>query len=202
MLIFGEKLLNTPVLSLQTGTELARTERAIIDPSNLQILAYKLTGRLLSNQTDSYIRTNEIREYSQLGLIIDSNDEILIGDDIIAQKDIYDLNFNPVGLKVTDEHGSKLGKVIGYTVNVPSFTILQLRVIKSGLYKIINTDKLIHRSQIIEINDNEIIVKATTKKLKDITPLINTEAIINPFRSPASPQETSSSLNSDNTSLT
>ena len=202
MLIFGEKLIDEPVLSLQTGTELARTERAIIDPSDLQILAYKLTGRLLSDQEASYIRTNEIREYSSLGLIINSNDEIMLEDDIIARKNLYDLNFDPIGLKVIDEHNTKLGKVIGYTVNVPSFTILQLRVVKPGLHKILNTDVLIHRSQIIEINNTEIVVKATTKKLKDVTPLINTEAIINPFRATAPAQETSSSLNSDNASLT
>ena len=200
MLIFGEKLIDTPVLSLQTGTELARTEQAIIDPSNLHIVGYKLSGRLLSNPNNSYIRTNEIREYAPLGLIVNSNDDILTEDDIITQKQIYELGFNPVGLKVIDEHKSRLGKVVGYTVNIPSFTILQLRVAKSGIYQIVNTDKLIHRSQIVEINNTEIIVKATTKKLKDVTPLINTESIINPFRTNRPSQETSGSLSADSTS--
>ena len=102
MLIFGEKLIDAPVLSLQTGTELARTEKAIIDPSNLHIVGYKLSGRLLSNPNNSYIRTNEIREYAPLGLIVNSNDDILTEDDIITQKQIYELGFNPVGLKVID----------------------------------------------------------------------------------------------------
>ena len=53
MLIFGEKLIDTPVLSLQTGTELARTEQAIIDPCNLHIVGYKLSRRLLSNPNNS-----------------------------------------------------------------------------------------------------------------------------------------------------
>ena len=201
MLIFGEKLTNAPVLSLQTGAELARTEHAIINPANLKVLAYSLSGRLLSDQTQtSYIRTAEIREYSPVGLIIDSDDEIITHDDIVTNKDIYELNFSPIGLKVKDEAGAKLGKVSGYTVNTSTYYILQLRVIKAGLSLLTNTDKLVHRSQIIEINNTEIIVKSTQKKIKDVTPIINTEPIINPFRSQAPSAQETSSLVSDRTS--
>lgn len=201
MLIFGEKLTNAPVLSLQTGAELARTEHAIINPANLKVLAYSLSGRLLSDQTQtSYIRTAEIREYSPVGLIIDSDDEIITHDDIVTNKDIYELNFSPIGLKVKDEAGAKLGKVSGYTVNTSTYYILQLRVIKAGLSLLTNTDKLVHRSQIIEINNTEIIVKSTQKKIKDVTPIINTEPIINPFRSQTPSAQETSSLVSDRTS--
>lgn len=201
MLIFGEKLLNAPILSLQTGVELARTDLAIINPTNLKIVAFRLTGPLLSDQTqNSYMRTNEIREYSPLGLIVDSADEIMLEEDIISQKDLFELGFDPVGLGVVDEFGKKLGKVNGYTVNVLNFTIMQLRVLKTGMARLTTTDLLIHRSQILEINNTTIVVKATATKLKDVTPIINTEPIINPFRRPTLAHELQSSSDPANNS--
>lgn len=201
MLIFGEKLLDIPVLSLQTGTELARTDQAIINPADLQIIAYSLTGKLLVDKTQtSFVRTKEIREYSQLGVIIDSTDEIIVEEDIISQKDVYSLGFDPVGMSVLDENNNRIGKVSGYTISTPTFTILQLRVAKTGFARLTSTDVLIHRSQILEINNTSIVVKATTTKLKDVTPLINTEPIINPFRTRKPTTQEASSFNSDSTS--
>lgn len=202
MLIFGEKLLNTPLLSLQTGVEIARTELAIIDSSNLHILAYALSGKLLVDQAQSsYIRTDEIRERSEIGLIVDSADDIIVAEDIIAHKNTYELEFSPIGLNVIDENNSKLGKVIGYTVDVPSFNIVQLRVGKTGIARLANTDALVHRSQILEINDKTIIVKATATRLKDVTPIINVGTVVNPFRQQTPSQESASSLEANSDSV-
>ncbi len=201
MLIVGEKLIDMPVLSLQTGTEIARTDEPVIDPANLNIIAYKLQGRLLSDKTqDSYMRTAEIREYSPLGLIVDSSDEILLQEDVIKDKNIYELKFSPIGLKVIDENNRRLGKVTGYTVSIPSFSILQLKVARGGLALITETEKLIHRSQIVAIDDTTVTVKTTAHKLKDVTPIINTEPIINPFRSNKPSQEMPSSFSDSSTS--
>lgn len=201
MLIFGEKLIDTPILSLQTGAELARTKDAIIDPATLNILAYSVSGKLLVDQTQTnYIRTNEIREYSRHGLIVNSTDEIIIYEDVISKKEIYDLMFDPIGLRVSDEDGRRLGRIVGYTVNIPTYSILQLRITKTGIARLTSTDMLVHRSQITKINSNSIVVKSTSTKLKDVTPIINTDPIINPFRATPPTQEAPSSLSSDSTS--
>ena len=76
MLVLGSRLNETPVMSLQTGTRLAVTTQPIIDPSNLRIFAYEIKGPLLTQQP-SFLRTADIREYGRLGMIIDSNDEIV-----------------------------------------------------------------------------------------------------------------------------
>ena len=47
MIILGSNLNRAPVVSLQTSTEIARTARAIIDPADLRVLAYVVTGSLL-----------------------------------------------------------------------------------------------------------------------------------------------------------
>ena len=71
MLISADRFLNIPVMSLQTGSELARTSREIIDPKNLSIIAYELEGQLL-DQRPSLLRIDVSGEIGPLGMIIDS----------------------------------------------------------------------------------------------------------------------------------
>lgn len=157
MLITGSRLVNAPVMGLQTGSELARTSRAIIDPKNLEIVAYELEGPLL-DQNPSLLRVADVREFSDIGLIVDSSDEFVAIDDIIKLKEIYELNFSPVGMNVIDEKREKLGKVDGYTIETGAFLVQQLLVKRPLLKSLNDAQLLIHRTQITEINDTAIVV--------------------------------------------
>jgi hypothetical protein len=144
-------------MGLQTGSELARTSKAIIDPKTLEIAAYELEGPLL-DEHPSLLRIADVREFSDIGLIVDSSDEFVAVDDIIKLKEIYDLNFTPTGMTVIDEKRHKLGKVDSYTIETSAFLIQQL-LVKRPLFKSLNdAHLLIHRTQITEINDREIVV--------------------------------------------
>jgi len=144
-------------MGLQTGSELARTSKAIIDPKTLEIVAYELEGPLL-NEHPSLLRIADVREFSDIGLIVDSSDEFVNTDDIIKLHDVYELNFNPVGMTVIDEKRHKLGKVDSYTLETGAFLIQQLLVKRPLLKSLNDTHLLVHRTQITEINNNEIIV--------------------------------------------
>jgi uncharacterized protein YrrD len=157
MLITGSRLINAPVMGLQTGSELARTRKAIIDPKTLEIVAYELEGSLL-NEHPSLLRIADVREFSDIGLIVDSSDEFVAVDDIIKLQEIYDLNFTPVGMTVIDEKRQKLGKVDSYTIDTSAFLIQQLLVKRPLLKSLNDAQLLIHRTQITEINNHEIIV--------------------------------------------
>lgn len=157
MLITGSRLLGAPVMGLQTGSELARTSKAIIDPKTLEIIAYELEGPLL-NEHPSLLRIADVREFSDIGLIVDSSDEFVGAEDIIKLHDIYELNFNPEGMTVIDEKRHKLGKVDSYTLETGAFLIQQLLVKRPLLKSLNDTHLLVHRTQITEINNNEIIV--------------------------------------------
>lgn len=158
MLLAGSRLINAPILGLQTGSELARTERAIINPRTLEIVAYEVNGPLLS-VNPSLIRIADVREFSDIGLIIDSSDEFVAVDDIIKLHEIYELQFNLTGMAVLDKKRKKLGKVDSYTLETTSFTIQQISV-KRPLWKsFAETELLIHRTQIIEITDDAIVVE-------------------------------------------
>lgn len=183
MLILGSRLLHTPVMSLQTGTRLAHTLKPIIDPSNLRILAYEIEGPLLT-ENPSFIRTNDIREYGRLGMIINSNDELIGLSDVIQIEKIYKFKFPLIGVQVLDEHKRKLGKVDDYTLNTDDFVIQQLNVRRGFLKGITDTGLLVNRSQILEINNTSIVVKSpSVKSAEPVMQAIRGE-FVNPFRAP------------------
>jgi uncharacterized protein YrrD len=182
MLILGSRLLNSPVMSLQTGTRLASTIKPIIDPATLRILAYEVDGPLLTEKP-SFVRTDDIREYGRLGMIIDSTDELIGLEDVIRIQKIYTLQFPLIGIQVIDEHKRKLGKVDDYTLDTGDFLIQQLNVRRGFLKGITDTGLLVNRSQILEINNTSIIVKAPS--IKSVEPVMQTirGEFSNPFRS-------------------
>lgn len=176
-------------MGLQTGTRLAVTKRPIVDPSNFKILAYEVDGPLL-NERPSFILIADVRELSDIGMIIDSSDEFIGVEDVIAFKKIHDLDFDLINMDVIDESKQKLGKVEDFTLNTDNFIIQQISV-KRGLIKsLTEASLLIHRSQIVEVNNQSIIVKTLTRKLSPIEE-INKLSYVNPFRSPKSQPEAS-----------
>jgi uncharacterized protein YrrD len=180
MLITGLRLLDAPVMGLQTGSELARTSKAIVDPKTLSIVAYELTGPLL-NEHPSLLRIADVREFSDIGLIVDSSDEFVGLDDIIKLKSVYELHFSPVGMPVVDENRHKLGKVESYTIETAAFVIQQL-IIKRPLLKSLNDSQLlVHRTQITEITDHEIVVHSQAKVPEPTLDSVRS-GYTNPFR--------------------
>lgn len=179
MLISGNDLIDTPVLSLQTGSELAKATHPIVNPHNLTIIAYEVTGPHLDHHP-SYLRIDDIRELSPIGMIIDSSEEFIQPDDIISQKDIYDLRFELIHKHVIDEKRNKVGKVIDYNLEAGGFVVEQL-VVKRPLLKSFNdSELLIHRSQVIEVTDHAIVIKSKAENKKALPKAAQT--YVNPFR--------------------
>jgi len=168
-------------MSLQTGTRLAHTVRPLIDPANLRLVAYEVDGPLLSHKP-SYLRTADIREYGKLGMIINSADEFVNAEDIIQIKNLIHLGFNLIGISVVDERGRKLGKVEDYTLETGDFIIQQLNVRRGLLQSFSDTGLLIHRSQIVEINNKSIVVKSNDQKVSAPVVTALRDEFVNPFR--------------------
>ncbi len=183
MILLGSSLLNSPVMSLQTGGEIARTGEPIIDPATLSILCYAVTGHLLKNQQTNILRIVDIRELSDLGMIVDSIEEIVPLSDVIKLQELADLNFSLVGMKVTDQRKKSLGKVVDYTIDTGSFIVQQLTVRRPLLKSFNDTELVIHRSQIIEISRTSIVVHSEAKipepELHEVV-----GSYVNPFRKP------------------
>lgn len=190
MMLLGSTLLNTAVMSIQTGGELARTIAPIIDSANLKVLAYEIEGPLLESNATTLIRLADVRELSDIGLIVDSSDEFVRPEDVIALNEVYSRHFRLIGMNVTDERRQKLGKVVDFTVETGSYFIQQLTVRRPLLKSLNDTELLVHRSQIIEINDSAIVVHSEAKVPEpELHEVIG--SYVNPFRKPESTTESS-----------
>lgn len=166
-------------MGLQTGGELARTTKAVISPGNLGIIAYHIVSPLIRGQL--YLRIQDVRELSSIGFIIDSIDEFVAPGDVIKLDEIVDLHFDVAGMNVRDEKGNKVGKVIDYTIDVDTFEIQQLSVRRPVLRTFGDAELVIHRAQIIEINDDAIVIHSKAEA-PEHTRLTSPGSYINPFR--------------------
>lgn len=190
MLLTGSQLLDTPVMSLQTGKELARITIAIINPHDLSVVAYRVEGNHLDHDP-SYLRVADIREMGSLGMIVDSSDEFVIPDDIVTLKDIYELEYTLEGKQVYDTKKKKLGRVTDYVVDIDSFVIQQI-IVKRPLLKSFTDDELlVHRGQIVEVNDTSVVVK--TGEVKAKMQISSSRHYVNPFRQTAAQPEAAKS---------
>ena len=183
MLLLSERLKYASIMSLQTGMALGKVTQAIIDPAILEVVAYRIQGPRLENSEQTLLMTKDIREVSEMGLIIDSVDELVFEDDIIKVKKIIELNFNLIGMQVIDDKKVKLGKVYAYSLDPATFTIHQLNVKRPLIRSLQQSELVIRRTQIKEINNHAIVVNSATLDEKP-KPAALGENFVNPFRKP------------------
>lgn len=182
MLVLNKSITDIPVMSLQSGGTLGTAMQPIIDPRKLQIIAYYVAGPRISET--SVLHTSDIREYGSLGFIVDDADSIMsLDDDLVRLNEVINFRFSLIGKAVVNEDKKKLGKVLEYTVESDSFMIQKIHVSQSVLKNISSSSLLIHRSQIIEITDHQIIVKSTA-----IREPLNLGQALNPFRKVPGPR--------------
>jgi len=192
MLINTSRLINCPILSLHIGGRVANVTEVVIDPDSLKIIACRVEGPLVGKEVGDILPMTSVREFSRLGMIIDSTDELVESDEIIRIRDVLALNFNLVGLKVETKKGTKLGKVADSTVSPDNWQIQQLIVQRPLLKSFIDPELTISRSQIIEVNDYKVIVKDGEAKVKEEVRAEFSPNFINPFREPDFAPEPSS----------
>ncbi len=183
MLVYASKLIGTPILSMQAGGAIGQIIDLIVDPDTLKIIAFRLGGGPIPRSGANLLDVSSIREYSSLGMVIDSIDELVSAEDVVKLDKVIKLNFSLIGLKVETKKGSKLGKVIDYTVTPDNFTIQQLTIKRPIVKSFVDSELTIHRKEIAEVTDYKIIVKDEEKVLKqkaekeDFVP-----NFVNPFR--------------------
>lgn len=166
MLINSENLSNTPILSIQAGGMIARAGEPIVDPDELKIVGFKTVGPL-SKSDANILDVKSIREYSSYGMVIDSADELVNGDDVIKIRNALDLDFHLVGLKVESRKGSKLGKIISFNCSEGDFIVQQFIVQRPAFKALMDPELLIPRSEVVEVSDTKLIVRDEEKKIKE-----------------------------------
>ena len=182
MLVYNSNLIGTPILSVQAGGPIGQIANPIVNPDNLQVIAFKLTGPVIDPAV-SILATHSIREYSNLGMVIDSVDELVSPSDIVKIEQVLQLNFDLLTLKVETKKGSKLGHLVDFTINSDDFLVQQIIVRRPIMKRLMDPELTISRKEIVEVTDYKIIVKDEEKTIKsraeneDFVP-----NFVNPFR--------------------
>ena len=166
MLISNEKLSNTPILSIQAGGMIARAGEPIIDPDELKIVGFRTIGPM-SKSDANILDVKSIREFSNYGMVIDSADEFVNGEDVIKIRNALELGFNLIGLKVESRKGSKLGKIIGFNCSEGDFMVQQFIVQRPAFKALMDPELLIPRSEVVEVTDTKLIVRDEEKRIKE-----------------------------------
>ena len=186
MLLLSEKLKNVPIMSLQTGTELAQTTDVIIDPRTLSIYAFYVNGQQIDHQP-SVLHAEDIREAGELGFIIDDSSKIMELDGLVRLQEIIDYGFVIFSSVVVDRSGKKLGKVTDFSFDPMSFTIQQIYIQQPLLRSFSSASNIVHRSQIISVSKAKIVVDTPTIQDPAINETETGSTFVNPFRA-QSPQ--------------
>ncbi|MDO4752960.1 MAG: PRC-barrel domain-containing protein [Candidatus Saccharibacteria bacterium] len=187
MLIANSKLMNSPILSMQDSGRVATITNSIVNPDNLKIIAFRAYGAV-NKDGGNLLDVRSIREYSKLGIVIDSRDEFVSPDDVVKIKKVIELNFNLIGLKVVTKKGTKLGKIIDFTVTEDNFSVQQIIVKRTAIKGFMDPELVIPRVEIAEVTDDKVIVKNEAKTIKeralkeDFVP-----NFVNPFRKTEEP---------------
>ncbi len=180
MLIYESKLIGTPILSIQASGPIGQISSAIVDPNGLKIIAFRING---PSPSANLLEVSSIREYSDFGIAIDSIDELVGSDDIVRLQQVLALNFDLLTLKVESKKGSKLGKIIDFTVTPEDFIVQQLIVRRPTFKALVDPELTIPRSEIVEVTDYKVIVRDEEKTIRsraekeDFIP-----NFVNPFR--------------------
>jgi Uncharacterized protein conserved in bacteria len=162
MLLSLNSMKNVPLMGIQTGRRLAVIGDPIINPNNLQVIAWYATGNSVGF-SPAVIFSEDIHELGHLGAIIDSADDILPLDGLVRLQEILSYNFAMHRLQVFDDTGRKLGSVESFNFDSDTFLIQQI-ILKPGFNVFLTASQLIiSRSQIIEISNNKIVVSSLTK---------------------------------------
>ncbi len=168
MYALASKLVPLPVLSLQTGTNVANTKAIILDPALLEVVAFIcITDSRKAG--DIALMLRDVRELALDCVIINSDEDLVELDEIVRLRGLKAENFQLVGKKVVSDMGRRLGNVEDYTLNIETNRIQKLYVSQSIIRSFFGSSLIIDRTQIIDVTPRQIVVKDATLKAGVLT---------------------------------
>lgn len=157
MLQLSNALANKDVMSLRTGTPVARILRPIINPNNLKIEGFICQDTI--NKEELVLVYQDIRELLPQGFVVDDHDVLARPDELVRLQKFINMNFQLQGMQVVSNSKEKLGKVADYATEVETMYIQKIYVAQS-VFKAFTSGQLsVDRNQIIEITASKIIIQ-------------------------------------------
>lgn len=157
MLQLSSSLINQPVLSLRTGSQIAVASNPVINPNNLKIEGWYC--RDLYSKQLLILLAQDVREMIKQGFIINDHEALTDPAELVRLRKILDLQFELLNKPVISESKQKLGKISDYAADSQSLYIQKLYSTQSILKNFSGGNLSIDRGQIIEITNRKIVVK-------------------------------------------
>lgn len=167
MQIINTNILGKPVGSIQSGHRVGSLSSMVIDPGNLKIVAFGVDHE---GET-RVLFGDDIRSFSPKGVIINDNDLLMEEEGLIRYAKIKDQHFILPKCTVVYEDGSKVGTVDSFSFDTKSFFIIKLNVEPSVTKLFSQSQSIIDRSQIINVEKGKITVKTPADKVAKRTGL-------------------------------
>jgi uncharacterized protein YrrD len=162
MLQLSGMIINRPVLSLRTGTQVGLALAPIINPNNLKIEGFFTKN---SGRKQLILVSQDVREVMPQGIVVNDEDVLTDPNELVRLQGVIDVNFELLGKHVETADGRKLGKVGDYATETDSMYIKKLYV-SQPIYKNFSGGNLgIDRTQIVEITDKKIVVNDLEAKV-------------------------------------
>lgn len=156
MLQLSTMLINRPVMSLRTGTQVATTLSPIINPNNLKIEGFYCQD---TQRKQLVLVEQDIREVLPQGIVINDADVLVEPSELIRLKDVLAVHFELLGKQVITTGREKIGKVSDFATETQSMMIKKLYVSRS-LFKGFASGNLgVDRTQIVEITRDRIVIQ-------------------------------------------
>jgi len=158
MQIFPHQLVNLPVLSLQTGGQIAITTGLLINPESLTLSAFTCLGL---GRAHCLLLPQDIKQAGAQGLIVDSDEALAEPTDIVRLQPLLEKPFRLEGLPVVTQLGRKVGKVETYTISPDDYEIQKLYIHRPIMQSFVGGSLIVDRGQIADVTNTQIVVKDT-----------------------------------------
>jgi uncharacterized protein YrrD len=161
MLQLSAAIVNRPVMSLRTGSQVATAVTPIINPDNLKIEGFYCTDRF--NNKELILVYQDIRDIIPQGIVIDDHDVLMEEDELVRLKKVLELQFELIGKPIETVDKQKVGKVGDFAVETTTMTIQKLYASQSILKSFTGGSLSIDRSQIVEITPKRVVINELLK---------------------------------------
>ncbi len=165
MLQLSGSIINKPVMSLRTGSQVAVTIGPIINPNNLKLEAFYCQDNKTKKRL--VLLYQDIRDVITKGIVVNDHEVLTEPEELVRLKKIMDINFDLMGKQVVTVSKDKVGKVNDYAVET-STTYIQKIYVSQSLIKSFTSGSLsVDRSQIVEITDRKIVINDLLEGVKE-----------------------------------
>lgn len=166
-LVLASSLIGLPLGAVRENAKIGSIKTILIDTRSGYIAGFLVKEKILDwFSPPKFVALGDIVSFDKTAAVVNKKDDVLRLDEAVRAKEIYQRGFGLFGSRVVTESGKYIGRVTELSLSLDLGIIVNFYV-RSWL-----GERIIHRTQIVEIKKNKIVVK---DELKPIRPLAQIE---------------------------